>query len=90
MGFHIDNPEFDRLVAEVARITGESEADAAMRALQERREKLREEHQVRVQKAFKYLEEHVWPLIPDEMRGKPISQEEQDEILGYGPNGYCE
>lgn len=90
MGFHIDNPEFDRLVAEVARITGESEADAAIRALRERRDKLREEHVARVEKAFKYLEEHVWPTIPEEVRGKPLTKEEEDEILGYGPHGYCE
>lgn len=90
MGFHIDNPEFDRLVAEVARITGESEAEAAMRALQERHDKLREEHLTRVDKAFKYLEEHVWPTIPPEVRGKTLTKEDREEILGIGPHGYCE
>lgn len=44
----------------------------------------------RVDTLREFPEREVWPQIPEELRGKPISQEEQDEILGYGPNGYCE
>jgi antitoxin VapB len=36
-----------------------------------------------------YMEQHVWSKIPPEHRGKAISPEEQDEILGYGPEGHC-
>jgi antitoxin VapB len=34
-----------------------------------------------------FLETEVWPKLPPGVRGVPISQEEQDEILGYGPDG---
>lgn len=37
----------------------------------------------------RFLEEEIWAEIPAEERGKPITQAEQDEILGYGPDGYC-
>ena len=37
--------------------------------------------------ARRFLEEDVWPHMPAETRGKPISKEEIEEILGYGPNG---
>jgi hypothetical protein len=29
-------------------------------------------------------------LIPPDVRGKPITKEEEEEILGIGPNGYPE
>jgi antitoxin VapB len=35
----------------------------------------------------RWLREEYWPSLPPEVRGNSISQEEQDEILGYGPNG---
>lgn len=35
----------------------------------------------------KFLEDEVWPHIPPEERGKPITKEEQEEILGFGPDG---
>ena len=31
------------------------------------------------------LEEEIWPSLPVEMLGRAPSAEEQDEILGYGP-----
>jgi antitoxin VapB len=34
-----------------------------------------------------FLEEEIWPLIPAETRGKPITKEEVEEILGFGPDG---
>jgi antitoxin VapB len=35
----------------------------------------------------RFLEEEVWPHIPEHLRGKPITKEEQEEILGFGPDG---
>lgn len=77
MGLHIDDPEVSRLIAEVAAATGVSETEAPT-PLEERVQRLREG-----------LERDVWSKLPPEVRGKPIPQEEQDEILGYGPDGYC-
>jgi antitoxin VapB len=35
-----------------------------------------------------YLEQNVWPLIPPEERGRAMGREEEDKILGYGPEGF--
>jgi antitoxin VapB len=41
----------------------------------------------RVARLRRYLEEEVWPNIPPDVRGKTITKEEEEEILGYGPDG---
>ncbi len=33
------------------------------------------------------LEQEVWPLVPESQVGRPITREEEDAILGYGPHG---
>jgi len=35
-----------------------------------------------------YLERSVWPLIPPDRLGRVLTSEEEDSILGYGPEGY--
>lgn len=35
-----------------------------------------------------YLEQNVWPLIPPEELGRAMGREEEDKILGYGPEGF--
>ena len=39
-------------------------------------------------RVIRFLEEEVWPQIPPELLGKGISKEEEEEILGYGKEGY--
>jgi antitoxin VapB len=90
MGLQIDHPEIDRLAAEVARLSGESETDAVLHALEERRTRLEAERQNRVEEVWRWLAEEVWPLVPPEARGRRITKEEREEILGYGPHGYSE
>ena len=41
-------------------------------------------------RTMEYLQREVWPFIPLELRGKAITKEEEEEILGIGPNGYPE
>lgn len=41
----------------------------------------------RLRRMRRLLEEEIWPLLPPEELGKPISKEEQEEILGFGPDG---
>ena len=36
---------------------------------------------------LRYLEEEVWPKVPTDQLGRRLSREEEDEILGYGPEG---
>lgn len=36
-----------------------------------------------------FMETEIWPLIPEENRGgPPITKEEKEELLGYGPEGF--
>jgi antitoxin VapB len=41
----------------------------------------------RLARLRRFLEEKVWPHVPPEVRGKRITKEEEEEILGYGPDG---
>jgi antitoxin VapB len=89
MALNIKNAEVERLAAEVARMTGESKTEAIRRALAERRQRLtyrispgnRETH------ALRFLEREIWPRIPAEQLGRRLSRSEEDQILGYGPEG---
>ena len=88
MGLNIKNEEVDRLVTEVARITGESKTEAIRQALLERRAKLmsEDERAAKVREGFRYLETEVWPKLSPEAR-RPWTREEEDEFFGYGPDG---
>jgi antitoxin VapB len=90
MALNIKDPETVRLAAEVAALTGESKTRAVRTALEERHARLRagETPEERAERLHRLLEEEVWPLIPEEARGVPISKAEREEILGFGPEGY--
>lgn len=72
MGLNIKNPDVERLAAVVAEITGETKTEAIRRALEERRARL----VVRVadggRDIRRFLEREVWPLVPDDVRGKRL------------------
>ncbi len=88
MALTIENPEAERLAAEVAELTGESQEEAVRKALQERKLRLvPSEAEDRVARWRLFLEKEVRPNILPEFRGKRISKEEIEEILGYGPDG---
>ena len=38
--------------------------------------------------AIRLLESRIWPSIPADVLGKPVSKEEKEAILGYGPEGF--
>jgi antitoxin VapB len=90
MGLNIKNPEVERLAAEVAALAKETKTEAIRRALIERRERLGTpaSNQRKKELFQEWLRNEWWPTLPDDLRGKGISQEEQDEILGYGPEGF--
>ncbi len=46
-----------------------------------------EARQARTAKLRRFLEDEVWPNIPPEIRGKRLAKEEEEEILGFGPDG---
>ncbi len=88
MALNLKNLEVERLAAEVARLTGESKTEAIRRALEERRRRLKgpasAERKARV---IRFLRTKVWPSIPAEQRGRRLSSDEEDALLGYGPEG---
>jgi antitoxin VapB len=89
VALNIKDPVAEKLVAEVAALTGESKTEAVRVALRERRERLAlsgagTEKSERIRR---FLEEEVWPTIPKRFRGKRVTKKERERILGYGPHG---
>ena len=87
MAFYLENAAVERLVEEVAEMTGESETETVRKALEERRARLQGVREDRTEELMRFLREEIWPKIPPELLGRGISQAEQDEILGYGAGG---
>lgn len=89
MALNIKNREVERLVDEVVGVTGESKTEAVRKALQERRGRLmlEQREEPRRRRVRRFLEQEVWPKLPAAAHGRPLSREEEDEILGYGPEG---
>lgn len=89
MALNIKNDEVERLAAEVARMSGETKTEAVRRALLERKRQLtlRTGGMNREARARRFLEEEVWPRVPDDQRGRRLSRSEEDAILGYGQEG---
>jgi len=90
MALNIKNIEVEKLAGEVASLAHETKTEAVRRALVERRARL----QVQAGKPGgrrslrEYLERNVWPMVPAGELGRVMSREEEDQILGYGPEGY--
>lgn len=88
MALNIKDPETERLASEVAALTGKTKTGAVRYALRRVLDSLsgptvreREEHLLR------FLEDEVWPLVPPDQLGKPMTKAEREEILGYGDDG---
>jgi antitoxin VapB len=86
---NIKNVEVEQLIAEIARLTGETKTEAVRKALEERKERL----QLRVSsgnrraRLLRFLEREVWPAVPEEELGRTLSRAEEESILGYGEEG---
>jgi len=91
MALNIKDEETEKLAAEIAERTGDSKTGAVRQALREKRDRLalRGGDKGRTQGMREWLETEIWPLIPEEKLGQPpMSKEEVEEILGFGPDGY--
>jgi len=90
MGMNIKNPEVERLAEEVVRLTGETKTEAIRRALSERKVRLhvRLGRFGRRNSLREYLEKQVWPSVPADELGRVLTRNEEDKILGLGPEGY--
>jgi antitoxin VapB len=88
MALNLKNADVEALATEVARLTGESKTEAIRRALEDRRRRLKNggasDRRARV---LRFLESRVWPALPREQVGRRLTREEEDAILGYGPDG---
>lgn len=89
MALNIKDPEVDRLAAEVAAIAGETKTQAVRVALRERRERLafRVTEADRRQRLLRVLAEEIWPQVPADDLGRPMTKAERESILGYGDAG---
>jgi antitoxin VapB len=88
MALNLKNADVERLAAEVARLTGESKTEAIRRALEERRQRLKGQSTARRRaRVLALLRSQVWPTIPAGQRGRRLTREEEDAILGYGDEG---
>jgi antitoxin VapB len=88
MALNLKNDEVERLAAEVAGMTGESKTEAIRVALQERQQRLKGRSvEQRRDRILKFLKEKVWATLPEGERGRRLTQAEEDEILGIGPDG---
>jgi antitoxin VapB len=89
MALNIKDPEAERLAAEVAELAGESKTRAVRVALGERRERLvlRSPRPDRGRALGRFLEEEVWPQIPEAELGRSLTRAEREAILGYGSEG---
>ena len=76
MALNIKNDAVERLVAEVARLAGESKTEAVRRALQERKARLayRLVDGDKASRLRRFLETEVWPRIPAEELGRRMSR----------------
>lgn len=89
MALNIKDLETERLAAEVAELAGETKTRAVKVALEERRRRLKRRvtKRDRLEALRRLLENEIWPQIPKDVLGKPVTKEEREAILGYGPEG---
>jgi antitoxin VapB len=77
----IRSDEVANLLDEIVEKTGESKVDAVRRALEMRAEELR--NRETSDRALAWLRSAVWPRLPDGVRGRAPTKEEQEDLLGY-------
>ena len=67
MASYLENAAVERLVEEVAEMTGESETETVRRALEERKARLQGVREDRTEELMRFLREEIWPKIPPEL-----------------------
>jgi Uncharacterized protein conserved in bacteria len=89
MPLNIKDPETERLAREIAEMTGESKTGAIRQALNERKGRLllARSGRGRGDRMVDVLERRLWPRLPDGVRGSTLSKDDEEAILGYGPDG---
>jgi len=92
MALNIKDTETEKLAAEVAEMTGDTKTGAVREALRDKKRRLEMQSGSKEQRRKslrEFLETEIWPQIPDELLDRePMSKEEVEDILGFGPEGY--
>lgn len=88
MALNLKSPEVDALAAEVATMANETKTEAVRRALVERKARLsaNSTQMKRSERVADILREFR-NALPPEHRGKRLTHDEEDAILGFGPDG---
>ena len=87
---NIKNPNVERLATEVARMTGETKTEAIRKSLEDRKRRINIQGASasdRRASVLAFLKKRVWPRIPKGQVGRALTRQEEDAILGYGPDG---
>lgn len=87
---NIKDERVEQLAEELAQITGESKTAAILRALEERKERIARRGPTgrpQLAQALDFLENEIWPNIPQELLGRPVTKSERERILGYERDG---
>ncbi|MFC4124601.1 type II toxin-antitoxin system VapB family antitoxin [Nocardia rhizosphaerae] len=89
MAMNIKDPEAERLATELAARTGMSKTAAVRSALHDQLERLDRStgHRDSGDEFVRFLRSEIWPQVPREVFGAPVTKAEREEILGYGPGG---
>jgi len=89
MAINIRNAKLERLADELADISGESRTVTILHALEERRQRIVRvpARKPRLAQVLEFLEKEIWPNIPKNRRGRCVTRNERERILGYGKSG---
>lgn len=89
MALNIKDPETEQLAAEVAALTGDTKTGAIRCALRERKRRLilAQTGMARGDRMVAMLERRLWPDLPPGVRTQVLSKEQEESILGFGPDG---
>jgi len=84
MALNIKNTRTEALAVEVAKLSGQSKTGAITSALEMHRRRLLMERTGigRAAHLRRFLEEEIWPAIPQDLLGTPITKAEREAILG--------
>lgn len=80
MPITIDDPELEQFIRELAEEKEVDDVEAIRALVVKHRDVTRKKAAV-----MEWLRNDVWPYIPPEHLGKPITREEKAQLLGYGP-----
>lgn len=88
MALNIKNSSVERLAGEIAQLTGETKTEAIRKALEDRKRRLVAiPAGDRRASVLAFLKKRVWTGIPKDQKGRVLTRKEEDNILGYGPEG---